>query len=331
MIGPHAESLATRRAVRAATAIINAPIIARLQAELRAGMAAAAPATSEYAILDFPNYANIGDSAIYVGEIALCREYFGRDPVMVTEAWNHDLDAVARLDPAVVLLCQGGGNFGDIYPRHQRFREKLVERFPDRKIVFLPQSIHFDDEANLRASAEILSRHPDLLIMVRDEPSRELVERHIGARLSLLPDAAFMLGPITPPIDADLSTLGLLRADKEAVAHDRERPAFCVDWPDEDSRPTMVDRLPRRFRKRLPSRLQGRRPITPAGFEALAWRRTHRGLRLLARGETVLTDRLHAHILLVLLGIPHTVLDNSYGKIERFSSLWTNGARFERA
>jgi pyruvyl transferase EpsO len=37
----------------------------------------------------------------------------------------------------------------------------------------------------------------------------------------------------------------------------------------------------------------------------------------------VVTDRLHAHILCLLLGIPHAVLDNSYGKLTRFLDAWT--------
>jgi pyruvyl transferase EpsO len=40
----------------------------------------------------------------------------------------------------------------------------------------------------------------------------------------------------------------------------------------------------------------------------------------------VITDRLHAHILSLLLGIPHAVLDNSYGKVGRFLAAWTGGA-----
>jgi pyruvyl transferase EpsO len=36
----------------------------------------------------------------------------------------------------------------------------------------------------------------------------------------------------------------------------------------------------------------------------------------------VITDRLHGHILCTLLGIPHCVIDNSYGKIGGFADAW---------
>jgi pyruvyl transferase EpsO len=40
----------------------------------------------------------------------------------------------------------------------------------------------------------------------------------------------------------------------------------------------------------------------------------------------VITDRLHAHILSLLLDLPHAVLDNSYGKLHRFLDAWTGDA-----
>jgi pyruvyl transferase EpsO len=40
----------------------------------------------------------------------------------------------------------------------------------------------------------------------------------------------------------------------------------------------------------------------------------------------VITDRLHAHLLALLLDIPHAALDNSYGKLGRFLDAWTGEA-----
>jgi pyruvyl transferase EpsO len=37
----------------------------------------------------------------------------------------------------------------------------------------------------------------------------------------------------------------------------------------------------------------------------------------------VVTDRLHGHILSVLLGIPNVLMDNSYGKNQSFYATWT--------
>ena len=62
-----------------------------------------------------------------------------------------------------------------------------------------------------------------------------------------------------------------------------------------------------------------RRARRVAYYDALAQQRIDRGLRLLGSARFVITDRLHGHILCTLMGIPHAVLDNSYGKIARFA------------
>jgi exopolysaccharide biosynthesis predicted pyruvyltransferase EpsI len=48
-----------------------------------------------------------------------------------------------------------------------------------------------------------------------------------------------------------------------------------------------------------------------------------RALTLLSLGRVVVTDRLHAHILCLLLGIPHILLNNLTGKNWNFYNTWT--------
>ncbi len=59
-------------------------------------------------------------------------------------------------------------------------------------------------------------------------------------------------------------------------------------------------------------------------FKNLANARLNRGLRILSSGKVVVTDRLHAHILSVLLNISHSALDNNYGKISSYIKTWTH-------
>ena len=46
---------------------------------------------------------------------------------------------------------------------------------------------------------------------------------------------------------------------------------------------------------------------------------------MLSAARVVVTDRLHGHILSMLLGKPHVILDNSYGKLSSFHEKWTTG------
>jgi pyruvyl transferase EpsO len=58
-------------------------------------------------------------------------------------------------------------------------------------------------------------------------------------------------------------------------------------------------------------------------FNAAANQRFGRGIRQIGRARAIVTDRLHVHILSLLLGKPHAVLDNSYGKIGRFMAAFS--------
>ena len=66
--------------------------------------------------------------------------------------------------------------------------------------------------------------------------------------------------------------------------------------------------------------------LSTALFDRFSSYHLSRGLDLLSAGRVVVTDRLHAHILCLLLGIPHVVLDNSYGKVHGFLDTWTKGS-----
>ena len=60
-------------------------------------------------------------------------------------------------------------------------------------------------------------------------------------------------------------------------------------------------------------------------LDAAAKARLRRGIRQISRGRAIVTDRLHVHICSLLLGRPHAVLDNSYGKIRRFMAAFSGG------
>jgi exopolysaccharide biosynthesis predicted pyruvyltransferase EpsI len=48
-------------------------------------------------------------------------------------------------------------------------------------------------------------------------------------------------------------------------------------------------------------------------------------LRVVDSADVVVSDRLHAHVLCTMLGIPHVMLDTRYGKVRAFVETWTYG------
>ncbi len=120
-----------------------------------------------YALIDFPDHSNVGDSAIWLGEIILLKRLTGNLPSYVSDLHSFDADELVANLPKGVILIHGGGNFGDLWAQHQVFRENIVCLFPDRKIIQLPQSIHFLDSNNLHNAVKIFNNHPDFHLLVR--------------------------------------------------------------------------------------------------------------------------------------------------------------------
>ena len=259
---------------------------------------------SRYALVDFPDHANVGDSAIWLGELAMLREITGRDPCYVSTWHDFDLDAFRDACPDGVLFLHGGGNLGDIWPHHQRFREDILASVRDRPVVQLPQSIHFRVPAKVDQFAALVADHPDFVLYVRDTRSLDFARKHLACASHLAPDSAYALGEQSRDA-AQCDVLMLMRTDDErqGYAIPSTDPATVVDWLEDDA--DLPDGIDIKAR------------------EAQAVARVDRGLRLLAQGRVVVTDRLHGHILADLLGIPHVVLDNDYGKIAAYLDAWS--------
>jgi pyruvyl transferase EpsO len=292
------------------------------------------------ALLDFPRHFNVGDAAIWLGEIAALSEcgIRGADIRYVCDLATYDRDALRRsLGPDGVILFHGGGNFGDLWPRHQQFRESVVAEFPDRRIMVLPQSIHYSHQEGLKNAIRVFDAHPSLTILARDVFSYTLLKQEFKATADLCPDMAFCLGPVSRNVpDRDVLYLG--RNDKEAVRATTEAVidgADPCDWPAIGNawQWRASDSLARLqiSHRRVSSYLA--RPVQSlarASFNLMARERIESGRRLLSHGRVMVADRLHAHILALLMGIPHVLLDNSYGKLSRFHECWTSASKLTR-
>ena len=305
-------------------------LIAKLNANIDRPLSEVIPSGVECAVLDFPDYSNPGDSAIWLGQKAWL-ERNGNPVVYVADRNDYNPDALRESIGSGFILINGGGNFGDLWPDHQSFRERVVQDFPDNPIIQMPQSMHYSDQSRIEETARIFNGHRRLHLLWRDRESLETAQRHFNASHSLCPDMAFVLGRIMSDKIPGYSMVWLSRTDKESGGS--QVPSnldgiLVTDWIKEPETELM------RRKGALSSMMREK------GFEGydvlaeymnvcdrLAWERTLGGARILRSGRMVMTDRLHAHIFSLLLDIPHIILDNSYGKLSRFHRLWTSDCR----
>ncbi|MBQ1202996.1 MAG: polysaccharide pyruvyl transferase family protein [Loktanella sp.] len=277
--------------------------------------------------MDFPDHSNVGDSAIFLGELSLLTSLHGVRPSYVCSMRSHfnDLESVLPDGP---IYLHGGGNFGDLWPAHQSFREAVIRRYPHRKIIQLPQSIHFRQAEALDQSASIIDKHPDFTLLVRDKESFVLAKEKFACNVLLCPDAAHDLGPLQRSQEADHPILCIIRTDSESGLTPEQIEEVGSYGPLQDwvqDRPQMKarqDRLVEEIVRKLPISRRVLRPALGRVYEKWAQDRLDRGVSQLSAAEFVITDRLHVHILCRLLGIPHIVFDNNYGKISRYVDAW---------
>jgi len=297
----------------------------RMRTRLSAALEPLLPAGARVAYVG-AGITNVGDAALAVATRAwLARR--GGDPWIEADRRTYSRSALARhLGADGVIVLAGGGSLGDVWPSQEALRRRVLAEFPEHRVVQLPQTIRF--RVPDPAAAAVYRAHPRLTLLVRDRPSVEVAREDLGVEAALCPDMAWFLEP-PPPARVTRRVVWLLRDDQESTRgtpDGRLAPSGvpdAVDWP-----------LPRRGLGRWAKRVVARSlrwPLPDAGRRALVRRwdaaqgraRLEAGLALLSGAGLVVTDRLHAHILALLLGIPTVIFPEANGKLRAFHEAWT--------
>ncbi len=165
---------------------------------------------------DYPLHSNVGDLLIYHGT----EQFFKDHHINVTlKRCEYDLDleeVKAKITPNTTILLHGGGNFGDLYPQHQKIREEMVTHFPNNRIIVLPQTAYFKHEENLQKSAALFRNHSDCHLLARDERTANLFAK-FSDHVYLSPDMAHQLyGTMETKQGKTGKKLYFLRKDIEA-------------------------------------------------------------------------------------------------------------------
>ena len=291
---------------------------------------------NDFMLLDIPNHRNIGDSLIWKGEI----EYFKTLNYSCLRQFNRYTFKNSYIpSKEIVILLHGGGNFGDIYPSSQNFKKKIVEDFPDNRIIIMPQTIFYEDEAEKFADFEIFRNHKDLYICVRDLKSFDLIsELFPKDRILLTPDMAFFVELDQYLIKENTNKILFLnRTDAEKVDNKyvdvlKGLKYDMLDWPTYNSDNSRLNVLSN-YIEALDGKLSNIFKYIPLvnnfiddayGFKNRNNMDNHimSGIKFINQYDKIYTTRLHGMILSVLLDKEIVILDNSYGKNRGFYDAW---------
>lgn len=288
------------------------------------------------AIIDAPNQRNVGDSLIWEGEIAYLKR-LGKRVRYVSDLKGFNASTLRRRLPKDgVVLIHGGGNFGDLWLRHQVHRESVVAELNDYKIVQLSQSIYFSDARRAAKANAALAGHPDFTVLIRDTLSIERAKASLpDIDIVFCPDMALGYEPSFDQkrVEVDRHVVVIARADKEAASglrgipenwsapatmnvtdwghHAREKVTWRVSrriaWVQH-----MLASVRRKFRIPLPSLPQ---KLVQLAIAEINKCNVESAVKLYSSADVIVVDRLHAHVLALLIGIDHVMLDNNYRKL----------------
>jgi len=288
--------------------------------------------TSDYMLLDLPYFSNIGDSMIWESTLDLLKDVKYK---CVYSASSDTYQKKNNISTDTIILFMGGGNFGDIWTRHQDFRYRVMADYPENPIIQLPQSIFFDNLENIKKDSETFSKHKGpITICTRDERSYEITKKcYPFVKSVLLPDLVLSLNvnKYDFKLTNDKVNLFMKRHDCETNLNARFDSIPCDvdvrDWP-------TMEKLNFNFKiyyvlhecmKKLHTPKSIQNKFTDIVYSRIL-RHTYikEGIHLLAQYQNIYTTRLHGAILGWLLGKNVYIIDNSYGKCSGVYDLWLN-------
>ncbi|MEC4986894.1 MAG: polysaccharide pyruvyl transferase family protein [Oscillatoria sp. PMC 1068.18] len=308
------------------------------------------------AFLDYPNYPNIGDHLIWLGGLFYLTDILQTQVSYTANINNFSDELLKQKVGKNPIILNGGGNLGDLWPPYQKFREKIISQYPDRPIIIFPQSIYFTNQVNLDNAAKTFNSHPNLTIFVRDNYSYQIASNNfINCQVVKAPDLAFHLLKLPGICKSSQPNQAILyhyrqdrELDKKIAPASLNLPNLVVeDWQAfhlvlGNSQPLLLKKIaylyrefwqkglltPKEFfsRQKWFSKYQYKQKFSQVDnpeLQQLSLSLLHAGIYQFQQYQVIITNRLHGHILCLLLGIPHLFLPNSYHKNESFYQTWS--------
>lgn len=257
---------------------------------------------------ELPCFDNLGDHAIaYVTE-RLLRAICADSPsfqVFVVEGWDTD-DAILSLKrvagPDDIIICQGGGNFGNLYDFAEVFRRKVLRSFKNNRIIIMPQTLFYsDDESGKReceADKRAIKDCRDITIFARDKKSYELMRELFDADICQLHDVVSLYDASYLSNDNRSGIVVCLRSDKESALSGKEKIQIIQLCENNAERVIVTDTCTKY-------------DIASKEREAVLKKK----LSLFGSTKLVVTDRLHGMIFSVITKTPCIVLGNNHHKV----------------
>lgn len=289
---------------------------------------------SDYILIDLPYFQNVGDTLIWQSTLDLLKN------IPYKCLYSCSLESYIKpqkLKSNTLIIFMGGGNYGDLWIRHQEFRHQILNDFPYNPILQLPQSVYFSNETYLKKDIHKFSQHRGKIdFFLRDLNSYNLITKYYkNVNAFLVPDMVFSFD-IQPWVKSTYNqhqTLFVRRQDKEQCPNTDiykliPQDAIIADWPPMEKnffRLRVYNKLLYSFFIPLDKyfNIQCSKLFMDFYYKYILKNYIIKsGIKFINTYETIYTTRLHAAIIALLLKKKIYILDNSYGKIKSAFIPW---------
>lgn len=293
-----------------------------------------APIIGEKCILtDLPYHYNIGDLLIWAGELQFLKE----NRIRCYDSSDYHTFSFPKIDDNVTILMHGGGNFGDLYEEHQTLRKEIIKNYPENKIIMFPQSVWYENKERLLEDIEIFSNHKNLILCARDKYSFDFLSKYFTTnKVLLVPDMAFyidknIIEKQKDPIKKDF--IFIKRRDKELKldnSYEDLKNTEDRDWItfEKNNIYTFILRfiiyLQNSLKRSYVLSFLLNKILNTYCDKIFRNKIINMGIKQLSQFELIITTRLHAMILSILLDRKVKYIDNLSGKLSAFANTWLN-------
>lgn len=182
--------------------------------------------------LSTPEHGNLGDHAITIAINKIIKDKYPKKKVLEFSFNEYNrkksnIEEILNINDIIYLV--GGGNFGNLYPWEENQRRDIIKRFPNNKIIIMPQSLSFSEDKEgkkeLAISKEIASNHKNLTIIARDEKSYSFSKKEFNKNTILMaPDSVLYLEDyyLEKMKQERKDVLFTIRKDKEKVLSNKK-------------------------------------------------------------------------------------------------------------
>ena len=258
---------------------------------------------------ELPCFDNLGDHAIAYAQTEFLSHITATVPsVQVIRILGWDtVAAINQLQKEIgendIIVCQGGGNMGNLYAFAENFRREVLKAFRNHSIISFPQTIYFtnDDQGKkeLEKSKKIYNQCKKLTLLARDKVSYEIMKKEF--QCTVLPMVDIVTSIELPDTNNQLrdGSVLCLRSDLESALTAKDKKKLRKFCEKHYSKTVITDTVT----------LQELNETDREAVLKEKW-------KLFRKAEVVVTDRLHGMIFALITATPCIVLGNNHYKVK---------------